>query len=199
MKDYSKQSLQKASFANQDLTDANFEGSDLRGANFTGANLSGADFSLAKTGIPILEKVLIFVGALAVSLLSGYVAMLAGSTVQIMLASKDTKVRISGIIVLITILVFIVYAIWKGGRSAIRHLGIPILVVSVSISIVAYISGMGTGRGMFFLALAFFLVIVMFIVGTIARTAAGALSNIIFIVVAISGGMFGKSMGGGIG
>ena len=39
----------------------------------------------------------------------------------------------------------------------------------------------------------------MFIIGTIARTAAGSLSNILFLVVALAGGMFGKSLGGGIG
>jgi hypothetical protein len=39
----------------------------------------------------------------------------------------------------------------------------------------------------------------MFIVGTIARAAARTLSNILFMIVALSGGMFGKSVGGGIG
>jgi uncharacterized protein YjbI with pentapeptide repeats len=199
MRDYSKQHLQKASFTNQDLSHVSFADSDLRGADFTGADLSNADFSQAKTGIPVLEKAMIFIGALAVSLLSGYVAMLAGSTVQSMLKSDDSRVRISGIIASVTILLFIALAVWKGGRNAIRHLGIPIVVVSISISLVAVISGLGTGRGMFYLALSFFLVILMFIVGTIARSAAGSLSNILFIIVALSGGMFGRSLGGGIG
>jgi uncharacterized protein YjbI with pentapeptide repeats len=41
--------------------------------------------------------------------------------------------------------------------------------------------------------------VVMFIVGTIARATAGTLSNILFIIVAISGGIFSKSVGGGLG
>jgi hypothetical protein len=199
MKDYSQQNLRKVSFQNQELSRANFSGSDVRGADFTGADLSGADFTMAKTGIPTAEKIMIFIGALAVSLLSGYMAMLAGSTIQYMLASKDKNVRISGIIATATICLFLVFAVWKGGRNAIRHLGIPIIVVSVTIGIMAYISGMGTGHGMLFLALSFLLVIVMFIVGTIARSAAGTLSNILFLIVALSGGMFGRSVGGGIG
>jgi uncharacterized protein YjbI with pentapeptide repeats len=38
----------------------------------------------------------------------------------------------------------------------------------------------------------------MFIVGTIASSAAGNLSHILFLIVAVSGGTFGKSIGGGI-
>ena len=40
----------------------------------------------------------------------------------------------------------------------------------------------------------------MFIVGTLSRATAGTLAtNVLFIVVAMSGAMFGRSMGGGIG
>jgi uncharacterized protein YjbI with pentapeptide repeats len=39
----------------------------------------------------------------------------------------------------------------------------------------------------------------MFVVGTIARAAAGTLSDLLFIVVALSGAFFGRSVGGGIG
>jgi Pentapeptide repeats (8 copies) len=40
----------------------------------------------------------------------------------------------------------------------------------------------------------------MLIVGTAARAAAGTLSStILFVIVALGGGMFGKSVGGGIG
>jgi uncharacterized protein YjbI with pentapeptide repeats len=52
---------------------------------------------------------------------------------------------------------------------------------------------------MLYLVLALVLVVVMFVVGTIARATAGALSGFLFIIVALSGGMFGKTVGGGIG
>ena len=142
---------------------------------------------------------MIFIGALIVSLLSGYFAALAGETVQRMLHSADQKVKFSGIAAAVTILIFIVLAVWKGGRDAIRHFGIPVLVVSIALALISYFSGIGTGEGMIYLALSFLLVIAMFIVGTIARAAAGTVSNILFIVVALSGGMFGRSVGGGIG
>lgn len=39
----------------------------------------------------------------------------------------------------------------------------------------------------------------MCIVGTIARATANSLSLIIFIVVGLAGGMYGRSVGGGVG
>src|SRR5438045_9463383 len=95
--DYSNRNLQKASFQNKELSYATFTGSDLRGADFSGANLSGADFSHVKTGIPPVTRVLLFLAALVVSLFSGYIAMLAGHTVQQMLASPDKQIRKAGI------------------------------------------------------------------------------------------------------
>src|SRR3954471_18736161 len=106
---YSNKNLQKVSFQNRDLVNATFKDSDLRGTDFSGADLTGVDFTNIKTGITPLNTALIFVSALIISLLSGYVAMLTGRTVQTMLASSDKNVRISGIVSLVVLLVFILY------------------------------------------------------------------------------------------
>ena len=197
--DYSYQNLRNSSFVNEDLSYARFENADLRGANFTGSNLSGADFTNAKTGIVPKNTILIFFGALAISALSGYIAMLAGNTVQGMLASRDDKIRAAGFLTIIITVLFIAYAYWKGTGIAVRRLVIPVLIAAAVVGLTAYFSGLGTGKGMLYQILALLLVVVMFVVGTIARATAGTLSNLLFIVVALSGGMFGKSVGGGIG
>jgi len=197
--EYGHQNFQNASFKNEDLTNAQFTDSDLRGADFTGADLSGAIFKHVKTGIASRNVIWLFLAALAVSMLSGFFAMLIGQVVQVMLASNDDKIRIAGICAIVMIFVFIAYAIWRGGSNAIRHLILPAITLALLTGVIAYFSGLGTGKGMLYLVLSFFLLIVMFVVGTIARAAAGTLSNIIFIIVALAGGMFGKSVGGGIG
>ncbi len=197
---YSNKNLQRASFKNEDLSNISFSGSDLRGADFTGSNLSGADLANARTGLTSLTVVAIFIGALAVSLLSGYIAMLAGRTVQLMIASEDRNVRIAAILCSVIIVLFIVYSYFKGINSAIKNLVIPIVVLAVVIGLIAKFSGLGTGKGMLYLVLTLILVAVMFVVGTLARATAGTLSSaILFVVVALGGGMFGKSIGGGIG
>ena len=198
-KDYSNKNLQNAIFKNEDLSYARFSESDLRGTDFSNANLTGAIFTHVRTGITPLNTVLLFILALAVSLLSGYVAMLAGQTVQAMLKSNDSNVRLAGIITTAITILFIAFTWWKGATRSITYLIIPVVALAVVIGVIAYVSGLGTGRGMLYLILALVLVVVMFFVGIVARTAAGSLSNILFFIVAISGGIFSKSLGGGIG
>jgi uncharacterized protein YjbI with pentapeptide repeats len=197
--DYANKNLQKASFRKKDLTNANFSGSDLRGADFSDANLTGADLTNVRTGIAPPTSVLIFVAALLVSLLSGYIATLTGKTVQFMLKSGDRLVAAAGILVLVLSVLFVVYAMVRGGGAAIKNLIIPASVVAVVIGLVAYFTQIGTGMGMLYLVLCNILLTLMFVVGTIARAVAGTLSNVLFLIVALSGGMFGKSVGGGIG
>jgi len=198
--DYSKKNLQRLSFRNEKLVNTSFQGCDLRGADFSGSDLTGANLSNVKTGITPLNTALIFLVAMAVSLFSGYVAMVAGTTIQGMLRSADDKVRAAAITTLVMIVLMISYYYWKGGRTVIRHLLIPVFVTAIVIGIIAYFSGLGTGRGMFFLILSMILVVVMITIGTIARSLAGVLSStILFMLVAIGGSMFGTSVGGGIG
>ena len=197
--DYSHQNLQGASLRDRNLSYANFIDSDLRGADFTGSDLTGASFIHVKTGISPGNKFWIFIAALIVSAFSGYVAMQAGDTIQSMLKSRDSYQRASGIIATVLAVLFFAYCWWKGGTNAIKHLIIPTVIAAITIGVIARLSGLGTGMGMLYLVLALVLTAVMFVVGTVARTAAGSLSNILFIIVALTGGMFSKSLGGGIG
>lgn len=197
--EYANKNLQKASFSDENLSNTDFSGSDLRGVNFKGSDLSGANFSNVRTGIPTMIVIRLFLISLAVSLLSGYMAMLTGRTIQGMLKSGDRLLGAAGIIAIVLSVVFIAYAWWKGGGAAIRNLIVPASIVALIIGLIAYFTGLGTGRGMAYLIVCNLLLAGMFIIGTIARAAAGSLSNILFLIVALSGGMFGRSLGGGIG
>ncbi len=197
--EYSNKDLQKASFTDEDLSGVDFSGSDLRGADFRGSNLSGADLTNVRTGIAPVSVVWLFLISLAISLLSGYIAMLTGQTIQMMLKSGDQLLGAAGIIAIAISVLFIAYAWVKGGGAAIRNLIIPACVVALIIGLVAYFTGVGTGKGMAYLILSNILLMIMFVIGTVARAAAGSLSNILFLIVALSGGMIGRSVGGGIG
>lgn len=199
LRNYAKQNLRKVSFKNANLTYTSFTGSDLRGADFTGADLSYADLTYVRTGITPLNTVILFLATLAVSAFSGYIAMLAGTTVQAMFASPDKLVRLAGAATIILVTFFIVYSWRKGVGRAIRQLIVPVCCIALLGGMMSYMAGAGTGRGMLYLVLACILVAAMFIVGAIARTVAGSLSNIIFIIVALTGGIFGRNVGGGIG
>ena len=129
-RDYSHRDLQSASFKNEDLRKANFSGSDLRGADFSNADLTGADLTHVRTGIKTVNVVVLFIAALVISMLSGYLSMRAGEAIQVMLQSEDNKIRYAGIATIVIILGFIVYAWWKGGGNAIRNLIIPVIGVA---------------------------------------------------------------------
>jgi uncharacterized protein YjbI with pentapeptide repeats len=197
-RDLSHQNLQRVSFRGEDLSSASLSDSDLRGANFSNTDLTGADLSKARTGITRTHALLIFLVALVISAASGYVAMLAGRTIQGFFASKEANLRAAGYTSVSVLFLFIGLSWWKGVGHAIRNLIIPATAISLFIAIVARISGLGTGKGMLFLVLFYMLLALMFIVGTVARTAAGSLSNVLFIIVALVGGIFGKSVGGDI-
>jgi hypothetical protein len=198
--DYSKKDLRNASFKDENLVNTSFEGSDLRGADFTGADLTGANLTNVKTGITPRNNVLIFSGAAIVSMFSGFVAVRAGTTIHAMLRSADEKIRISGIATLAVILLFIVYYYFRGGRTVIKHILIPVFILSALIGTIGYFSGWGSGRGMLFLLLSLLQVIVMVIIGTIARSFAGLLSSsTLFILVGAAGSLFGGQIGGDIG
>lgn len=199
MKDYSNRNLQKVSFVNEDLRYSNFSNSDLRGADFSGANCNGVDFTGAKTGIPPKKVAIIFTVALVISLLSGYIAMLGGIAVQHLIESQQKHERSAGTLSVLITIAFIIYAWRAGGGVAIRTMALPIIIFSALIAAIIYLSGAGTGKGMFYLAVSLVLVVVMLITGTIARTVAGSLSKVIFWIVALSGEFFGKTLGGGIG
>src|SRR5262249_45311154 len=151
LKDFSNKNLRGASFKSEDLSHARFHGSDLRGADFTGSNLSGADLTDVKTGIAPATKFWIFLVALIISLLSGYVAMLAGYTLQTMFHSGDNNVKFAGIVCTVVIILFIAFSIWKGVDQALIHLVLPVMVTAGLVGVVAYVSGVGTGMGAVYL------------------------------------------------
>lgn len=199
MKDFSRQDLRNMSFRNKDLRGANFADSDLRGADFTGANLAGADLTNTTTGMTPKTTFWIFAATVCVSIFSGYMAMLAGRVVELMVTSDAQHVRAAGYLAMINILLFVILSLWKGVGKAIATFIVPTVLFALVVGIVSYASGYGNGQAAAYLILALLLVAVMFIVGTIARATAGSVSTILFWVVALSGASFGRSLGGGLG
>jgi hypothetical protein len=198
--DYTGQNLQGRSFKGANLMNANFKGSDLRGADFSSANLEGTDFSNAKTGMRVYAKILVFICSLVVSLFSGYVAMLAGTTIQSLLKSGDPNHEIAGYVTIAFFVVFVGAAMWKGVFEALRTVYLALIALAVAAGLFMYFTGLGTGIGALYGLFALLLMALMFIVGTVSRATAGTLaSTVLFLVVALGGGMFGKSLGGGFG
>ncbi len=197
---YSGKNLQGIHFSGQNLQNADFSGADLRGTDFSNANLTGAHFSKSTPGLRTSSKIMLFIFALLVSLLSGYIAMLAGSRVQVLIQSTDWRLQVAGYITLLLSLIFTAVALWKGLDKAISKVLVTIIACVAVSGLVMYSSGIGTGMGAVYGALALLLMALMFVVGTISRATIGTMgSNILFLIVAVGGSVFGRSIGGGLG
>jgi len=200
MTDYSGKNLQGRRFKGEDLHNVNFSGADLRGTDFSFANLNGAQFSGVKPGIRTRSKIYLFLFALLLSFLSGYMAMLAGSTVQKMVRSDDWRLEVSGYILFGFFLIFTATALWKGLDTAISKVLIALIVITILLGIIMYLTDVGTGMGAVYGVIVLVLMAAMFVIGTVARAAIGTLgSNILFLTIAVGGSVFGRSVGGGIG
>jgi uncharacterized protein YjbI with pentapeptide repeats len=198
--DYSQRDLQGKRFKSKDLHGSDFSGADLRGADFSFADLHGARFKNAKQGIRPRSKVYVFVFALVLSLLSGYIAMLAGTTVQGMVRSTDWRLEASGYILVFFFVIFTGAALWKGLNIAITRVLIALIAITIVLGCTMYLAGVGSGMGAVYGVFVLALMTIMFVIGTVARTTIGTLgSNILFLAIALGGGMFGRSVGGGIG
>ena len=95
--------------------------------------------------------------------------MLAGHTIQNMYHSADINVRIAGIACSVVIILFIVLSIWKGVGHSFRFLVLPVILFAFIVGLFSYLSGAGSGMGALYLTLAVLLVLIMFVVGTVAR------------------------------
>lgn len=198
--EYRNQNLQGKSFKGQDLSHADFSGADLRGTDFSNANLTSANFSGSKTGIQKNHAVLVFLFAIVVSLLSGYIAMLTGDTIHSQIQSEDPNEVIVGYITLGYFVIFIGMSIWKGLFKTIRRVLVTMIILTALLGFFAFVTGYGTGIGALKSLIALILIGLMFVAGTISRAVAGTFaSGILFIIVAMAGAMFGKSLGGGYG
>ncbi|MFL5739796.1 MAG: pentapeptide repeat-containing protein [Flavisolibacter sp.] len=198
-KDRFDKDLQKMSFRNEDLSQVSFYKSDLRGVAFSGCDLSGTSFINVRTGIRPLHRFWIFFVAILTSVLTGYVSALVGETIQVMLASQDMKIRICAIATIAVIILFIAYAFWKGAVKAMVQLIIPVFLFFIVVGGIDYFSGAGTGKSMLYGFFALPMMVIMLVVGTIVRSTSAKLCNLLFLIVALTGGLVGKNFGGAVG
>ena len=199
--EYIGQNLEGQTFNGQPLKGLTFKQCDLRSTNFTNANLEKAVFTECVFGISPFKRALLFIISILLSFGSGYIAMLSGTTLQSLLRSPDEYLKIAGYIIAGICIITIGTAIKMGLTKASLRIFIILLSIVIAFGLCASITNAGAaGVGAMYGIVVLLLLLVMFVVGSCGRAVAGTLgSTIIFIVVAMGGGMFGKSLGGGIG
>jgi hypothetical protein len=185
------------SYKDEILCGSDFRGADIRGADFSGANLSDSDFSGCRSGLTIFSAVILLTLSLIISILSGYIAVLTGESLRFMMYSADYKLVVTGYFTLALFFAFLLLSMWRGERVMFFLLPFTISFIHI-IGLIARFTGIGTGEGALQSSLSLIFLLMMVLVGTISRAVAGTTSSIVlFIIVAVSGPMFGQFVAGG--
>jgi uncharacterized protein YjbI with pentapeptide repeats len=208
--DFKHQKLQGKSFRGQDLTSADFSHTDIRGVDFTKAILTNANFSFAKAGQQTRWIVIILLGLLVLTMLSGLISGFAGGLVghSILIKENSNSFKstiffvISGILSLVVLVVFSWTVVRKGLGSAFGTLA---LIVAIAVGIASVLgraeSEALVGTIIQFLVLA--TAISGAIIGSIAvstifmliGTKAIVLTGLVFLLSAIPGALEGSELG----
>jgi uncharacterized protein YjbI with pentapeptide repeats len=209
---FSGQNLRGRSFKDRkDLIGANFSYADIRGTDFTNAVLVKANFSQAQAGREGNWAIILFIGALLLSTLSGLASAYVGAVISTALLSQNPREILAGVVIAITLILFVVVAIRQGLVQAFAVLAaaatiavallavvgsetqvaatIIATVLAVVIAMVASAAGAGVGSGSAVVVAAASSVIAgMSIAIQVSKTtaAAGTVAAAIAVAVAMS-------------
>ncbi len=194
----SEQDFRERSFEGAQLQGASFEGADLRGANLANADLRGADLSRVRCGMSRRWAAIVAGGSLLLSVAVGALSGWGGHLLAAFVASDSPRRRLMGIFVSLVVLLFVGVGLTRGLRRAVLSVLPGSTALAVVVGLVAVLSGMGHGTGAL-LVLAFVaLAVAVVVLSVFARVVAGSLGNLFFFVVALSGALTGRFLGGGV-
>jgi uncharacterized protein YjbI with pentapeptide repeats len=113
MKDFSNQDLRGQSFEGLNLSRADFTYADIRGSNFTNAVLEDANFSFVVAGLHERWVIFLSLASVIFSALSGIFSGVS-SILAVVLLKKELSNPITGVIVIVSLLVFFYVTLRKG-------------------------------------------------------------------------------------
>ena len=194
---FSGQNLQGKSFQGQRLVGADFRGADIRSTDFTGADLTNSDFSNIVAGLDQKSSMILFFLSISVAAIAGAAAGLGGQYIE-RLFERSPYTSLTIAINTILVAVFLLVTFLQGLGPAIKSLISKIVFWSLVIGVLVIVTGVSNGFGVIGVILYLVLLTIVAVSGTIARTCAGTMSNILFFLVAISGMVVGRSFGAGL-
>jgi hypothetical protein len=180
-----------------DLHGADLRGMDLRGLDFSRANLIDADLSSTRCGMSSRWAAFVALASLAVSVGIGIACGIAGHAMQAQLRGGSTPGRVAAVFLCAELLVLLVGAVWKGPRAAAQWIVPQVLALAIAGAVVARLSGY-SGLGALVIFVGSLIMLGLLAVGAMARAVAGSAGRFLFLVVAISGALAGRALGGGL-
>jgi len=196
--DFRGRDLRGRSFRDQDLSGADFSGADVRGSDFTDARLAQANFTDARLGVRPLTGALIFVAALAISIAAGLMIGYFADTIRDGAAAPDWRDKMAGWLLVLVVVVFLGFLIFRGVRTALLA-SVIVLVVVVVVDVTLVYSIAGEIRYVYAFRLIGLLVLAAFatLAGVLGRIIGGTFGAWAIAIVAVIGGLAaGRAHGG---
>jgi hypothetical protein len=192
-------SLRGRSLVGAQLSAVSLAGSDLRGTDFSGADLHGADLSHARSGMSRSWAAIVAAGAFVCSIGIGLAAGVCTRYLHALHSSDERRLRVAAWFVTAMLLVFVVAGIVKGLAYAVRVVLPTSAAIAAVVAVAAIVTGVGTGKGAL-VALVFLAFVALVVaLSVLVRAVAGTEGRVIFALVAITGGLAGAAVGGGLG
>jgi hypothetical protein len=197
-KDYGGQNLRGRSFRGELLDRADFTESDLRGADFSHASLIGTDFTDARLGVRTVTGLVIFAGAVVVSVLAGVAVGSLAEATREQASSSDWRDVLASVLMILVIVSFIATLLLKGASTAFRAFAVVISLVVILDFLAVFIVA---GEIRFGNSIPLIAMLVLFvpaaIAGILGRMVGGTFGVWAIAIVALVGGIAaGRAHGG---
>lgn len=197
-RDFRGRNLRNHDFAGRSLAGADFRDTDIRGTDFSAADLRGARFSRSRGGVPPLWAALVIAVALLLAALLGVVAALATTAMGQRLSSGEGTDRLAVLVIAAIGVAMITIAVFRDiEQAALVGVVVSAAVFSVVIPLLL-IQGNFSAQAAAISILWLVAIFGTFIVGALARAAAGIISPMAFFIVAAAGALTARNAGGAV-
>jgi uncharacterized protein YjbI with pentapeptide repeats len=197
-RDFRGRNLRNHDFAGRSLAGADFRDTDIRGTDFSAADLRGARFSRSRGGVPPLWAALVIAVALLLASLLGVVAALATTAMGQRLSSGEGTDRLAVLVIAAIGVAMITIAVFRDiEQAALVGVVVSAAVFSVVIPLLL-IQGNFSAQAAAMSILWLVAIFGTFIVGALARAAAGIISPTAFFIVAAAGALTARNAGGAV-
>ena len=197
-RDFRGRNLRNHDFAGRSLAGADFRDTDIRGTDFSAADLRGARFSRSRGGVPPLWAALVIAVALLLASLLGVVAALATTAMGQRLSAGEGTDRLAVLVIAAIGVAMITIAVFRDiEQAALVGVVVSAAVFSVVIPLLL-IQGNFSAQAAATSVIWLVAIFGTFIVGALARAAAGIISPTAFLIVAAAGALTARNAGGAI-
>lgn len=198
-RDFTGADLKMADLRDTEARGVSFRGADLRGADFSRAGLEGADFRGARLGMRPLARALVLLAGVCVAAAAGLLIGLIAREIRELAYAEgwENHTRGGAFAFLVVLFIIVLWAKGLKAASVVFLVGLGAFML-LGVVLLSAVSRYDVGVSLRLAAFAV-IIVVVFLVGLVARMLGGSVSVAGMMSVAVVGGLVAGRAGGAIG